>query len=176
MPTPTPYVGLLRAVNVGRANRIAMADLRAAVEALGYTHVRTLLNSGNVIFEGPPRAEARAEAAIAAALIAHGITTRVIVLTVADLRALLAAHPFPEIATDPSRLLIAAFAGNTVPPRVAALAAQEWGADRFAVVGSAAYLWCASGILASPLLKAFNRAAGDAATTRNWTTMFKLAG
>jgi uncharacterized protein (DUF1697 family) len=50
------YVAWLRGINVGPAQRIAMADLRALVEALGYRHVRTLRNSGNVIFDGPARA------------------------------------------------------------------------------------------------------------------------
>ena len=43
-------VALLRGINVGRAKRVAMADLRALVEDLGYCDVRTLLNSGNVVF------------------------------------------------------------------------------------------------------------------------------
>jgi uncharacterized protein (DUF1697 family) len=171
---PVSYVALLRGVNVGRANRIAMADLRAAVEELGYTEVRTLLNSGNVIFCAPAGAAGVAEASIAAALAKLGVTTRVIVLPVAELHDILAAHPFPDIVTDPARLLVAVFAGGAPLPRVAALAAQDWGIDRMALLPRAAFLWCASGILESPLLKAFSRAAGDTATTRNWTTMTKL--
>jgi uncharacterized protein (DUF1697 family) len=46
-------IAVLRGINVGRAKRIAIADLRALITSLGYTNVRTLLNSGNVIFEGP---------------------------------------------------------------------------------------------------------------------------
>ena len=44
------HVALLRGINVGKAKRIAMADLRALVESLGYSDVRTLLNSGNIVF------------------------------------------------------------------------------------------------------------------------------
>jgi len=43
-------VALLRGINVGRAKRVAMADLRTLVESLGYREVSTLLNSGNVVF------------------------------------------------------------------------------------------------------------------------------
>ena len=42
------WIALLRGVNVGRAKRVAMADLRSLLEGLGCTEVRTLLNSGNV--------------------------------------------------------------------------------------------------------------------------------
>jgi len=47
---PDIRVALIRGINVGRAKRVAMADLRAVVTDLGYRDVRTLLNSGNVVF------------------------------------------------------------------------------------------------------------------------------
>ncbi len=50
---PARFVALVRGINVGTAKRVAMADLRALVEALGYRNAATLLNSGNVVFEGP---------------------------------------------------------------------------------------------------------------------------
>jgi uncharacterized protein (DUF1697 family) len=49
------HVALLRGINVGKAKRIAMGDLRAIVEKLGYGDVRTLLNSGNVVFSVPAK-------------------------------------------------------------------------------------------------------------------------
>jgi hypothetical protein len=45
----TGFVALLRGVNVGRANRVTMAQLRELLESLGYSGVRTLLNSGNAV-------------------------------------------------------------------------------------------------------------------------------
>ena len=50
---PGRMVALLRGINVGKAKRIAMAELRAVVEGLGYGDVKTLLNSGNVVFNTP---------------------------------------------------------------------------------------------------------------------------
>ena len=47
----TRCIAFLRGINVGRAKRIAMADLRALIEGLGFSEVRTLLNSGNVVFD-----------------------------------------------------------------------------------------------------------------------------
>ena len=47
------HVALLRGINVGKAKRIAMADLKTLMERLGYREVRTLLNSGNVVFTAP---------------------------------------------------------------------------------------------------------------------------
>ena len=47
------YVALFRGINVGRAKRIAMGDLRRLIEGLGFGNVVTLLNSGNVVFDAP---------------------------------------------------------------------------------------------------------------------------
>src|ERR1043165_9069038 len=53
------YVALFRGINVGKAKRIAMADLRALLVELGYSRVATLLNSGNVVFSGDGRTAAQ---------------------------------------------------------------------------------------------------------------------
>jgi uncharacterized protein (DUF1697 family) len=51
------YVALLRGINVGGRNRVAMADLRETFEAAGYGAVSTYIQSGNVLFESDgPRA------------------------------------------------------------------------------------------------------------------------
>jgi uncharacterized protein (DUF1697 family) len=168
------YVAFLRGVNVGRGNRIAMADLRAAAGALGYAEPRTLLNSGNLMFSALPAAAAKAEAELHSALLRHGVTARVFVLTVERLRRIVAANPFASVATDPARLLVAVFAG-AVPAPVVALAGQDWSPDAFAVAEGAGFLWCAGGILESRLGKVFARVAGDATTSRNFATMMKLA-
>jgi uncharacterized protein (DUF1697 family) len=49
------YVALLRGVNNAGARRVAMADLRSLFEQLGFGDVRTLLNSGNVVFSTPEK-------------------------------------------------------------------------------------------------------------------------
>lgn len=101
MSTGVRYVALLRGVNVGRAKRIGMAELRAAVEGAGFTGVRTLLNSGNVLFTAtrastPAQAAGRVEEAITGAF---GITSRVLVLSGADVDAIVAENPLRDGAT-----------------------------------------------------------------------------
>jgi len=70
------YVALLRGINVGRAKRIAMADLRTLVESLGYTGVRSLLNSGNVVFDAGSAADGTAAAAALGKGLGDGTTSR----------------------------------------------------------------------------------------------------
>jgi uncharacterized protein (DUF1697 family) len=167
-------VALLRGVNVGKAKRIAMADLRELVEELGFTNVRTLLNSGNVVFDASRASPARIAASIEAAIEKrHGFSSKVVVIDAAALDEIVANNPLRELATDPARHLVA-FSASSGWTSVRPLLEQAWAPDRLAIVGQAAYLWCAEGILASKLATAFARAAGDEATTRNWATVLKL--
>lgn len=167
-------VGLLRGINVGRAKRVAMADLRALVEELGYGEVRTLLNSGNVLFSGADGA-ARAGARIEAALLERtGISSRVTVLTGAEVSAIVADNPLRERVDEPSRMLVSVLADRADLRRVEPLLAQEWGSEAIAVGERAVYVWCPDGVLQSRLPEAVGRLLGDAVTTRNWATMTKL--
>ena len=100
-------IALLRGINVGRAKRVAMADLRAVVEGLGYCDVRTVLNSGNVVFSAPgetaDRAAHRIEAALPGAL---GVASKVTALTAETLAAIVADNPLKVGAGSPSRLMV----------------------------------------------------------------------
>lgn len=172
----TRRVALLRGINVGAANRIAMADLRQLFERLGHRDVRTLLNSGNVVFTAakkPARDEApKIESALRER---HGITTRVIVLPGKEVIRAVRENPLAKIADDPSRLLVMAFPAPADLAKVRPLLAEKWKPEALAIGVSAAFLWCAQGIVESRLWAAVNRATGNSGTARNLATMSKLA-
>jgi uncharacterized protein (DUF1697 family) len=168
-------VALIRGINVGRAKRVAMADLRALVEDLGYGDVRTLLNSGNVVFTTPRAAPGDAAARIAKALLAGlGVSAQVIVLSAAELAAAVSDNPLLEIAGDPSRLLVAVLGNPADRAKLEPLSKQDWAPEVLAIGTRVAYLWCAEGILKSRLAEAVNRVLKDAVTARNWATVMKL--
>jgi uncharacterized protein (DUF1697 family) len=166
---------LLRGVNVGRANRVAMADLKSLVEDLGMQDPRTLLNSGNVVFTSPkgtPRdSAARIEKALKEKL---GVTCRVVVLSAEEVADVIAGNPLLSRADDPSRLLVAVLSEAADRDKLARLESRDWGRDALAVGPRAAYLWCAEGLIASALNIAVNRSLGNEVTSRNWATMLKL--
>jgi uncharacterized protein (DUF1697 family) len=173
-PKGTACVALLRGINVGKAKRIAMADLRELVEELGFSNVRTLLNSGNVVFTAARPSPRKIAAAIEAAIEKRcGFSSKVVVVEAGVLDEIVAKNPLRKVATEPSRHLVA-FSASSEWASVKPLLAATWTPERLAIVGNAAYLWCEKGILASKLAPAFMRAAGDEATTRNWATVLKL--
>jgi uncharacterized protein (DUF1697 family) len=98
------YAALLRGINVGRARRLAMADLRSVMTGLGYTNVRTLLNSGNVAFDASGTNATEAARCMERAL-TDGLTVsaRVIVLTSEELAAAVDDNPLCAVADNASR-------------------------------------------------------------------------
>lgn len=152
-----------------------MADLRELVAGLGYRDVRTVLNSGNVVFtagrEKPNRIARRVEEAMVARL---GVSAAVIVLTSGGFSAAVEENKLAVGADDPARLLVA-FCGDAARlKQLEPLARQDWRPEALAVGSTAAYLWCPAGILAGRLLEAVGRKLGEATTTRNWRTVTKI--
>ncbi|HEY2561264.1 MAG TPA: DUF1697 domain-containing protein [Caldimonas sp.] len=171
----TRFVALLRGVNVGTANRVPMAGLRALLSGLGYTEVATLLNSGNAAFSAVGGSSARHARAIAAALVEQlGVDVPVIVKSGGELAAIVAANPTAIEAPDRSRFLVAFAQDAKSLATLAAVAPLVAPAERFAVGSGAAYLFCAPGILESKAGSALLGKPGRSATTRNWATVLKL--
>ena len=169
------YFALLRGINVGRAKRLAMADLRALVEGLGCGDVRTLLNSGNVVFTAPRGDPGGLASAIEQALEREaGVASRTTVLTAPELAGIVGENPLLDVATDPSRLLVAVLRQPADRERLEPLLEQDWQPDALALGKRAAYLWCPEGQLQSRIPEAVERLVGDAVTTRNWRTITKL--
>ena len=169
------HVAFLRGINVGKAKRIAMADLRKLVEGLGYTDVHTLLNSGNVVFRAPRGVKGEPAARIEKAINAElGVASRVTVLTAAELTTVVEENRLLPMADNPSRLLAAVLNPAADRASVDPLLKQDWTPDGFSIGTHAAYLWCSGGILESRLAKMFDKVFRDNATTRNWATILKL--
>lgn len=154
-----------------------MADLRETLVGLGLDDVRTLLQSGNVVFRSaktPAALEPLLEKAVAQRF---GLATEFFVRSVREWDAAIAANPFvSEAKVDPSHLLLMALKGAPEPSDVEALSAAIEGRERVAAEGRHAYLVYPDGIGRSKVTNAFLesrlRVRGSA---RNWNTVLKLA-
>jgi uncharacterized protein (DUF1697 family) len=169
------YVALFRGINVGKAKRIAMVDLRALLGRLGYADVATLLNSGNAVFTGNTEPAATHAARIREAVHAKlGVDALVVVKSAREVAAIVAGNVLEKHATDDSRLLVAVTGDAHRLTTVRGLMRRPWGAERVHVGKHAAYLWCADGILESTVLGAVLKGLEGTATTRNWATLNKI--
>lgn len=162
-------IALWRGINVGKAKRLAMADLKALLAEMGATNVTTLLNSGNVVFD--TKRKLGADSIRAAVLDKLGVDAAVILKTAAEWAAIAAEQPIAE-AHDPSRLLVAITADAATLQAAADIVAAS--GERFVVTADAAWLWCGNGILESKAAVALLKRIGERGTTRNWATVEKL--
>ena len=172
------YVAFLRGINVGRAKRIAMADLCALVEGLGYTGVRSVLNSGNVVFQASGTTAPEAAGAIQEALVRKlGVAARVFVLRRDELSAVIDGNPLLGVAHDHARLIVFLLGDGvqaTQRGELAALSGEDWGCSQLALGERAAYVWCPEGVLDSAAATSLGKLLGDGTTSRNWSTLLKL--
>ncbi len=178
MPEAPAYVALLRAVNLGPHNKVAMADLRAMMEQLGFEEPKTLLQSGNLVFRAAktdgPKLEVRLRRETAKRL---GLDTEFFVRDEREWGALVAANPFPDEArADPSHLLVVCCEAVLRLDAVAAPQAAIAGRERVKAVGKQAYIVYPDGIGTSKVTNALlERKLGCRGTGRNWNTVIKLA-
>jgi uncharacterized protein (DUF1697 family) len=169
------YVALFRGINVGKAKRIAMADLRKLLEKQGYTDVRTLLNSGNALFTTRATPANKLASHIRGEVAKRlGVDALVIVKSATEIAAILADDKLGKGCSDYSRLLVAMTNDAKSLAALAAFMERKWGDEKVHVGKHAAYIWCANGILESPALEVLLKALAGTGTTRNWATMGKI--
>jgi uncharacterized protein (DUF1697 family) len=163
----TRFVALLRAVNVGGTGKLPMADLRSLCETAGLANPRTVLASGNVVFEsdGP---EAAVKAALEASLNAYaGKPVAVLVRSAAEMAAVLARNPFSDA---PPEKTVAIFLDEP-PPKDAIGKVSGRDGERVALGKREIYVAYGAGIGRSKL----KIPAAKAGTARNMNTVSKLA-
>jgi uncharacterized protein (DUF1697 family) len=169
------YVALLRGVNIGKANRVPMAEFRGLLEGLNFAAVRTLLNSGNAIFSAPRRASAQYAKAIHTALhSALGLELPVVVKSSREFLAAVEQIPFEPAEDEHSRLLVAFAQQRAALQGLSMLNPLVRSDERFHIGRQAAYLLCTGGILESKAAAAMLGKVGRSVTTRNWATVLKL--
>lgn len=169
------FIALFRGINVGKAKRVAMADLRQLIGELGYGEVRTLLNSGNAVFSAPEGSELTAAQAIQDAMVVKlGVMSRVTVISAAELAAMVVENPLLDVATDLSRLFAYIVNQADALPALAPLVAADWTPEALALGKRTVYLWCANGVLESRAAVVLGKHLGDGMTARNWNTISKL--
>ncbi len=172
----TRQIALLRGINVGAHRRVAMADLRALLSDAGYSDVKTLGQSGNIVLGteqgSPARLGRKLESQLAEGL---GVHAQVLVRTRQELAAVVAFNPLATIAIDLKRYQVSFLSAEPKPAAIAAIAAIDTAPERWTARGREIYAWYPHGIHGSPLAKLLSdQRLGVHVTARNWNTVTKL--
>lgn len=171
-------VALLRAVNVGGTAKIAMAELKAMAEDVGLADPRTLLQSGNLVFEAAGRPAGALEKLLERELAARlAVETDIMVRTAPQLKAAIGRNPFAkEAKSDPARLHVHFLKAPASAAAVASLRSAIKGREAVKGTGGEVFIYFPDGAGASKLTNAvIERHLGARGTSRNWNTVTKLA-
>ena len=167
-------VVLLRGINVGSANRIAMPALRSALAEAGFGDVRTYVQSGNLVLESGQEPTDVAAGVSRLLRQRFELDVQVLVRTADELGEVVARNPFGEEAATNPKALQVTFRGDAVGPDViAALQDRAASTEKVAAIGREIYSWHPDGIARSKLALAITPK-NSAATARNWTTVTTL--
>jgi uncharacterized protein (DUF1697 family) len=166
---------LLRGINIGPRNRIAMPELREALEEAGFEGVRTYVQSGNVVLSSkstPAETARRVERLIRDRF---GLEIAVVVRTRAELARVVKKNPLGKVARDPKRHQVSFLAERLDGETKQKLAATALEQERVVFDGREIYAWHPAGVARSKLWAALaGKQLGVDATARNWTTVTKL--
>ena len=173
----TTWVALLRAINVGGARKILMADLRAMFATMGYGAAQTYIQSGNVVFqteEAEQPLRQRIERQIEATF---GFPVTVTLRASDEMALVVSQCPYQPNALTEDESLYAALLTETPPPQgVERLLASETAPDEWRLIGRAVYLLYRRTMRDTKLTNALlEKKLGVAATSRNWRTITTLA-
>lgn len=168
----TTWIALLRGINIGGNHLLPMKQLKALLEQLGCSDVRTYIQSGNVVFRSAADPAAIEQGLSAAIQTSHGFAPRVLVLSADELAATAAQNPFAA-AINAEKTVHQFFLAAPSPAALtdfAALATSE----RYHLEPRCFYLHTPDGFGNSKLAGKAERLLGVAATARNWRTVSTL--
>ena len=171
------HVALLRGINVGGHQRIAMADLRTLLEGLGHAEVSTFLQSGNALFSSRRKDDVRLAAEIEQAIARRlKLTVRCLVRRREELQRVVDRNPLPSRAGDPARLLVTFLSDKPDRALLRAIEPRAFLPEEFGAGERELYVWSPGGVRDSKLTHAFfeKKLGGLVATSRNWNTVTRL--
>jgi uncharacterized protein (DUF1697 family) len=173
----TVHIALLRGINVGGHKMVGMANLRELLTDLGFEDVRSLLQSGNLVFKSDARPGKGLEQILEQKTEERlEVRTDFFVRTAQELDAAIAHNPFPDEAKrDPAHLLVLFLKDAPPASAVKLLQSAIKGPELVRAHGREAYLVYPDGMGRSKLTAAvFDKHVGTG-TARNWNTVLKLA-
>jgi uncharacterized protein (DUF1697 family) len=169
------HILLLRGINVGSRNRLAMPALRAALVEVGFDDVRTYLQSGNVVLSSTGKATDVARNVERLVEREFCLKVPVVARTRAQLAKVIDADPLGNVAKNPKRYQVSFLAARPTREVIRRIEETAVPPEQVLVIGREIYAWHPETIASSKLWALLaGQSLGVTATTRNWTTVQKL--
>jgi uncharacterized protein (DUF1697 family) len=175
-PAAATHIGLLRGINVGGHRQVGMTNLRNFLTELGFENVRSLLQSGNLVFGSRSRFGAELERYLEMEASKRlALEVDIFVRTAEEWKSIVRQNPFrKEAERDPGHLIVLFLKNAPAAKDVALLQADIVGAEIVKAKGKQAYVFYPNGQGRSKLTNAIIERRIGRATGRNWNTVMKL--
>ena len=171
----TTWITLFRGINVGGHNILPMSELKALLEELGCTDVRTYIQSGNVVFRHKEGQAAGLSETISKAVLSRfHFGPYVLLLTANYLENALAANPFSSAEENPKSVHLYFLSAAPIEPDLGGLKLLKLANEKFELIDQVFYLYAPDGIGRSKLAARVEKLLGVPATARNWRTAQKM--
>jgi uncharacterized protein (DUF1697 family) len=173
----THYISILRGINVGGKRKILMADLKALYEKLGFSEVKTYIQSGNVIFKAQKQEGHQLAQKISEAIEEkYGFEVPVIVRTKEEMERTLSANPFlNQEDTVIENLHLTFLSDLPVEEKLEKIKSIDHSPDQFHIIRKDVFIFCSGKYHQTKLSNTFfEKKLKVNATTRNWKTAKKL--
>lgn len=174
------YIAFLRGINLGSTHKVPMGELRKCFEALGFTDVKTLLNSGNVLFSSDETDEVSFGKKIQDNLAkTFGFSVDTLIRTQKDIQEMVEKNPFKNITVTPETRLYVTFLFDT--PKSTLKIPYESPEKNFKILevsNNAVFsvLQLSEKYNTTDAMNIIGKEFGKNVTTRNWNTVVKMAG
>ena len=168
------YISILRGINVGGKRKIIMKDLCLLHQNLGFTNVRSYIQSGNVVFESKLNSNEQLESIISDAILKkYGFEVPVIVRSKAEWKAIKEANPYLNESIEQLHIT---FLKDTPPPdNLKFFDAFDAGNDQLQIADKQIYIFCGGAYRETKLTnQLFEKKLQTNASTRNWKTFMKI--
>ena len=174
-----PAVVLLRGINLGSSNRIAMPALREALAGAGLENARTYVQSGNIVLDTELDQTELSERVERVITERFGLDVSALSLSGRELANVVADNPFPELAAEePKRFQVTFLRGEPQAGIGQQLEQLATSSERVAVRKRAIYAWHPDGVARSKLAIKLGGKTGlgkdVTPTSRNWKTVLTL--
>lgn len=171
------YISLLRGINIGGHKKIKMDSLRDGFSSLGYTNIKTYIQSGNILFCSKEEDKTKLEREISSMIMdKYGFDVPVLVLNSDDLNEVITNNPFANSINHKKEFIHITFISNEVKEiNYKEIESKKESEDEYKIINKAIYLYLPKGYGNTKIhSNFFEKLLKTQATTRNWKTCLEL--
>ena len=174
----TTYISILRGINVGGHRKIIMAELRKMYELLGFSQIKSYIQSGNVVFKTNQKMSSHELESLLEKSIKEtfGHEVPVLIRTSEEWKMAIKTNPFFTKEANTDKLFITFLSQSPSTALKEELSSMDFSPDQLKIIDKCVYLYCERKYHETKMTHSIiERKLKVKATARNWKTIMKIS-